>query len=132
MATIADTIRSQIGTNIASFNQFKVSNELPFTASGETLFVKNKKTVYVDELQEDVVQLYRTLDQQEIMQKEQTVLAYMSTDAKNQPSNIDDVITAVKNARSAISETQVSECSVTSDIEDDVITYTFEYNITNL
>lgn len=132
MATIADTIRSQIGTNIASFNQFKVSNELPFTASGDVLYVKNKKTVYVDELQEDVVQLYRTLDQQEIMQKEQTVLAYMSTDAKNQPSNIDDVITAVKNARSAISETQISECSVTSDIEDDVITYTFEYNITNL
>lgn len=132
MTTIADTIRTQIGTNISAFTAFKVSNELPFTASGETLFVKNKKTVYVDELQEERVQLYRTLDQQEVITKEQTVLAYLSTDAKNQPSNIDDVITGILNARSAISGTQVSECLVTSEIEDDVITYTFEYNITNL
>lgn len=132
MATIADTIRDQIVTNLTSFTDFKVSTELPFSASGEPLYEKNKKTVYVDELQEDVVQLYRTLDQQEVVQKEQVVTAFMSTDAKNQPSNIDDVITAIMNARTSVTGTQVSESTNSSDIEDDVITYTFEYNITNL
>ncbi len=132
MTTIADTIRTQIGTNIASYTQFKVSQELPFTASGESLYVKNKKTVYVDELQEEVIQLYRTLDQQEVMQKDQQILAYLSTDAKNQPSDIDDVIASIKNARSAISGSMEQETLVTSEIEDDVITYTFEFNIINL
>tara|TARA_R110001606_G_scaffold8060_2_gene35403 strand:- start:4421 stop:4819 length:399 start_codon:yes stop_codon:yes gene_type:complete len=132
MATIADTIRNQIVTNLSSYQQFRVATELPFTASGETLFVKNKKTVYVDELQEEIVQLYRTLDQQEVMQKDQQVLAYMSTDAKNQPSDLDDVITAIKSARSAVSGSMEQETTVTSDIVDDVITYTFEFNIINL
>jgi hypothetical protein len=132
MTTIADNIRTQIGTNIASYTQFKVSLELPFTASGEPLYVKNKKTVYVDDEIESKVQLYRTLDQGEVYQTETTVQAFLSLDAKNQPSNIDDVVSAILSARDVVTSTQVNEGEVVSEIEDDVLTYTFEFNIINL
>jgi hypothetical protein len=132
MTTIADNIRTQIGTNIASYTQFKVSQELPFTASGEPLYVKNKKTVYVDDEIESKIQLYRTLDQGEVYQTETTVQAFLSLDAKNQPSNIDDVVSAILSARDVVTSTQVNEGEVVSEIEDDVLTYTFEFNITNL
>jgi len=132
MTAIADNIRTQIGTNIASYTQFKVSQELPFTASGEPLYVKNKKTVYVDDEIESKIQLYRTLDQGEVYQTETTVQAFLSLDAKNQPSNIDDVVSAILSARDVVTSTQVNEGEVVSEIEDDVLTYTFEFNITNL
>jgi hypothetical protein len=132
MTTIADNIRTQIGTNIASYTQFKVSQELPFTASGEPLYVKNKKTVYVDDEIESKIQLYRTLDQGEVYQTETTVQAFLSLDAKNQPSNIDDVVSAILSARDIVTGTQINEGEVVSEIEDDVLTYTFEFNITNL
>ncbi len=132
MTQIADDIRTQIGTNIASYTQFKISDELPFTASGEPLYVKNKKTVYIDDESESKIQLYRTLDQGEVYQTETTVQAFLSLDAKNQPSEIDDVVSAILSAKSAISNTQVNESEVVSVIEDDVLTYTFEFNITNL
>jgi hypothetical protein len=132
MTAIADNIRTQIGTNIASYTQFKVSQELPFTASGEPLYVKNKKTVYVDDEIESKIQLYRTLDQGEVYQTETTVQAFLSLDAKNQPSNIDDVVSAILSARDVVTGTQINEGEVVSEIEDDVLTYTFEFNITNL
>jgi len=90
------------------------------------------KTVYVDDAEESKVQLYRTLDQGEVYQTETTVNAFLCVDAKNQPSDIDTVIANILGARDAITGTQSNESSVTSEIEDDVITYTFEYNITKI
>jgi len=130
--SIVSDIRTQITTNLASYTAFKVSSELPFDSSGIPLYVKNMKTVYVDDAEESKVQLYRTLDQGEVYQTETIVNAFLCVDAKNQPSDIDAVITAILNARNAITGTQINEAEVVSEIEDDVVTYTFEYNITNL
>jgi len=60
--SIVSDIRTQITTNLASYTAFKVSSELPFDSSGIPLYVKNMKTVYVDDALESKVQLYRTLD----------------------------------------------------------------------
>jgi hypothetical protein len=109
-----------------------VSSELPFTVSGDALYLKNKKTVYLDEQEDSKVQLYRTLDQGEVYQTETFLQVYLSTDAKNQTSDIDSVVNAILDAKSAITGTQINESSYESDIEDDTITYTFEYNITKL
>jgi hypothetical protein len=130
--SIVSDIRTQITTNLASYTAFKVSSELPFDSNGIPLYVKNMKTVYVDDAEENKVQLYRTLDQGEVYQTETIVNAFLCVDAKNQPSDIDAVITAILNARNAITGTQINEAEVVSEIEDDVVTYTFEYNITNL
>jgi hypothetical protein len=119
---IRDDLITQITTNLSSYTGFKVSSELPFTASGNALYVKNKKTVYVDEQQDEKVQLYRTLDQGEVYQTDSIVNVYLSTDAKNQPSS------TILDAKSVATNPQLAECSVESEIEDDVITYTFEFN----
>lgn len=129
---IADDIRSKITTNIASNTAFKVSSELPFDSNGIPLYEKNMKTVYVDDDIESKIQLYRTLDQGEVYQTETVVNAYLVVDAKNQPSDIETVIASILSARDAITGTQINESSVESEIEDDYITYTFEYNITKL
>jgi len=129
---IADDIRSKITTNIASNTAFKVSSELPFDSNGIPLYQKNMKTVYVDDDIESKIQLYRTLDQGEVYQTDTIVNAYLVVDAKNQPSDIDTVIASILSARDAITGTQINESSVESEIEDDYITYTFEYNITKL
>lgn len=125
---IRDDLITQITTNLSSYTGFKVSSELPFTASGNALYVKNKKTVYVDEQQDEKVQLYRTLDQGEVYQTDSIVNVYLSTDAKNQPSSTDNVVAAILDAKSVATNPQLAECSVDSEIEDDVITYTFEFN----
>jgi hypothetical protein len=129
---IVDDIRTKITTDLASYTAFKVSSELPFDSNGIPLYAKNMKTVYVDDAEESKVQLYRTLDQGEVYQTETTVNAFLCVDAKNQPSDIDTVIANILGARDAITGTQSNESSVTSEIEDDVITYTFEYNITKI
>ena len=130
--SIRDDIKSQIETNLTPYPKYKVSSELPFTVSGDALYLKNKKTVYLDEQEDAKVQLYRTLDQGEVYQTETFLQVYLSTDAKNQTSDIDSVVNAILDAKSAITGTQINESSYESDIEDDTITYTFEYNITKL
>jgi hypothetical protein len=129
---IRDDLITQLTTNLASHTGFSVSSELPFEVGGNTLYLKNKKTVYLDKQDDDKIQLYRTLDQGEVYATETTVNGYMCVDAKNQPADIDTVIANVLIARNVITETQLNESSVESSIEDDILTYTFEYNITKL
>ena len=130
--TIRTDLITRITTNIASYTNYKVSSELPFSVAGDSLFLKNKKTVYVDDVRENKIQLYRTLDQGAVYQNEYVLNAFLTVDAKNQPSDIDNVITAILNAKSVVTGTQLNESSVESEIEDDYITYTFEYNFTNV
>ncbi len=130
--SIRTDLISQITTNISTYSAFKVASELPFDSGGNPLYSKNKKTVYVDKEQEDKVQLYRTLDQGDVYNTETVVNAYLSVDAKNEPSDIQDVVAGILSARSVITNTQINESFVETEIEDDVITYTFEYNITKI
>ena len=52
----------------------------------------------------------------------------MSVDAKNQPGDIANVVANIMNANSVITGTVSNDTSVTTELEDDVITYTFEFN----
>jgi hypothetical protein len=126
---IRDDLITQITTNLSGYTNFRVSSELPFESGGNSLFLKNKRTIYVDDLSEEQIQLYRTVDQGTVYQTETIVQAFLTVDAKNQPSDIDNVIQAILNAKSVVTETQSNEAIVASDIEDDYITYTFEYTI---
>ena len=51
MSTRSDLL-TQITTNISGSN-ISVSQELPWTASGESLYLKNMKHFYLDEEQDD-------------------------------------------------------------------------------
>ena len=113
------------------------ANELPWTASGDPLYVKNMRVVYISEEEESKVQLYRTLDQGDVYQTETLVQAFLTVDAKNIKANNPTVIENMLNAKSVINtangyNVQVSESSYDQEIEDDYITYTFEYNFTTI
>ena len=129
---IRDDLQTQLTTNLSSFTDFSVSSELPFESGGNPLYQKNKRTVYLDKQADSKVQLYRTLDQGDVYQTVSIVPAYLVTDAKNQPSDINSVITAILGAKDAITGTQTNEATYETEIEDDFITYTFEYTFTNV
>jgi hypothetical protein len=113
------------------------ATELPWTASGDPLYVKNMRVVYLSEEEEAKVQLYRTLDQGSVYQTETMVQAFLTEDAKNINANNPTVIENMLNAKSVINtangfNVQVAESSYEQEIEDDYITYTFEYNFTTI
>jgi len=126
---IRDDFITQITTDISGYTNFRVSSELPFDSGGNALYIKNKKTVYVNTVREEQIQLYRTMDQNSVYQTQSIVQAFLTVDAKNQPSNIDDVVQAILNAKNVVTSPQLTEALVDNDIEDDYITYTFEYTI---
>tara|TARA_R110000823_G_scaffold135448_2_gene264576 strand:- start:427 stop:822 length:396 start_codon:yes stop_codon:yes gene_type:complete len=126
--SIRDELLTQLNTNLVTHTAFTVSSELPFNSAGEALYLKNMKTVYLDEDQLEVTQHVPVLNANKIMQTETTVNGYLVTDAKNQPSDIDTVIANVLVARTAISNIIDASSSVETEIDDDRITYTFEYN----
>ena len=129
---IRDDLITQITTNLSTYTAFNVVSDLPYDASGQPLYQKNFKTVYIDEQEDSKVQLYRTLDQGEVFQTDVVVNAYLTVDAKNQPSDIDNVITGILNAKSVVTGTQSNQALYETEITDDFITYTFEYNFTNV
>ena len=125
---IRDDLITQITTNIAAHSNVSISQELPFDQSGVPLYNKNMGTIYVDEQDITVEQLYRTLDQSNVNQSTTTVNAYLSVDAKNEYSDIDTVVANLLIARNTIANTIDSSSDYETEITDDVITYTFEYN----
>ena len=125
---IRDDLITQITTNTAFTSNVDVSQELPFESGGSPLYNKNMGTVYVDEQQISVEQLYRTLDQSNVNTTTTTVNAYLSTDAKNEFNDIDTVVANLLIARNAVANTIDSTSDYEIEITDDVITYTFEYN----
>ena len=125
---IRDDLITQITTNIAAHSNVSISQELPFDQSGVPLYNKNLTTIYVSEQDITVEQLYRTLDQSNVNQTSTTVNAYLSVDAKNEYSDIDTVVANLLIARNTVANTIDSSSDYETEITDDVITYTFEYN----
>jgi len=125
---IRDDLITQITTNIAAHSNVSISQELPFDQSGVPLYNRNLTTIYVDEQEINVEELYSTLDQGVVNQTTTTVNAYLSVDAKNEYNDIDTIVANLLIARNVVTGTVTSESNYETEITDDVITYTFEYN----
>jgi len=125
---IRDDLITQITTNIAAHSNVSISQELPFDQSGVPLYDKNMGTIYVGEQEIEVEQLYRTLDQGDVNQTSTTVNAFLSVDAKNEYSDIDTVVANLLIARNVVTNVLDKSSDYETEITDDVITYTFEYN----
>tara|TARA_R100000664_G_C2758782_1_gene147998 strand:- start:5716 stop:6111 length:396 start_codon:yes stop_codon:yes gene_type:complete len=125
---IRDDLITQITTNTAFTSNVDVSQELPFESGGSPLYEKNMGTIYVDEQEINVETLYKTLDESNVNQTTTTINAYLSTDAKNEFNDIDTVVANLLIARNVVNDTISSESNYETEITDDVITYTFEYN----
>jgi hypothetical protein len=123
---IRDTLLANLAVALAP-HTVSVSSELPFTAAGVALYDKNMKKVYLDADRNDTTELFPTLDYNDVFQQEITVLGYLSVDAKNQPTDIEQVLGHVRASRLSVANCYLRECSVTNDYAEDRNTYTFEF-----
>lgn len=140
--TIRELILQQLANTLAnggvtSDDYSLEATELPWTASGEPLYVKNMRVVYVGDEDESKVQLYRTLDQGNVYQTETTVQAFLTEDAKNIKANNPTVIDNMLNAKDVVNtangfNVQLAESGYEHEIDGDTITYTFEYIFTTI
>jgi len=124
--TIRSDLLTQLTTNLAGTN-VTVSSELPFTSSGETLYAKNMKVLYVDEEQIEQDTLHPVLDRNNIEINLSTVNAFLQVDAKNQLSDIQTIISNVLSAKNVITNTITSESDYTTVFSLDSIVYEFEF-----
>ena len=123
---IRDTLLANLTTSLSSTN-VSVSSELPFTAAGVPLYEKNMKKFYLDVDNTDTREMFLTLDDNDVFEREITLTGYLTVDAKNQPSDIDTAVNAVINSRLSVADCFTRECEVTDEILDDRINYTFEF-----
>lgn len=84
------------GLNLGTFT---VSTELPYTESGQALYVKNPKRIYVDEEQIISEPIIQALDGLTVINEETSVTIFFSVDGKLVPANYDTVLTALKGAK---------------------------------
>ena len=75
------------------------TNELPWDASGDPLYLKNFKYIYVDSDQIAQEPLIDVLNGVGIVNQITTVSTFITTDAKNQPSNYATMVSTFQNAR---------------------------------
>lgn len=119
---------TQITTNLAAHSNVSISSDLPYDSAGDPLYEKNMNVVYVGEQDIAVEELYATLDQGSVLQTTTTINAFLSTDAKNTFSDFDTIVANLLVARNVITGTLETASDYETEISDDVITYTFEYN----
>ena len=125
--TYRDTLLAKLQTVIASYSQFSVSSELPFVAGGTPLHIKNMKTLYLDEQQDEISDFILTLDKRDIDQTETTMRVYVAVDAKNKPSQTDSMLSAIQAARTVIAPVVGADATLTTEIQDDIRVYSVEY-----
>jgi len=113
---------------------FATTQELPWDSSGAPLYLKNFKRLYVD--RDQVVQepLIDTLDGNGLTNEITTVTVYVATDAKNAPSNLDTLVSTVKNARLSQGTPGVTQraTQVQSDFVGDAVVTQFEISFRQL
>jgi hypothetical protein len=113
---------------------FTLTNELPWDSSGQPLYLKNIKRIYVntDQVVEEL--LYAALNGLCINNEITTVVATVSCDAKQLPSNYEALVTAIRGAKNSTDITGVGrrECDVTTRFEADLLVTEFEFRFINV
>jgi len=87
-----------LAQNIA-VSGFSVSSELPYPQNDTPLYLQNYKRVYFDLEQSDQDPLFTLLDGNGVVNETITVSAYVTTDAKQLPSNYAELVQALRNIR---------------------------------
>ena len=121
---------SAITTAISTLTQFAVSTELPWEQNGTPLYTKNMKKVYVNLERMEETTLFPTLNGGEVFQNDSICEVYVAVDAKNQPSQLDSLITKILGAKNSTGIVNFGfESDYTLDIQEDVLIYTFEFRL---
>ena len=118
-------MRTEIITYIQGLNlgTFSVSTELPYTDSGQALYIKNPKRIYVDEEQVENEPILETLNSSNVINEQESVTIYFSCDSKLLPANYDTLVTDLKAARNIDTVTNVfrRELDVSTGYDGDLL-----------
>lgn len=113
---------------------FNTSAELPWDSNGTPLYVKNYKNIYVDQDQVSQEPLIDVLNGAGVVTQNTTVRAYVTTDAKQVPSNLSALIAMISAARltTGISGVTQRTTQVTTTLQNDAQITEFEFSFTQL
>jgi hypothetical protein len=121
---------SAITTATSTLTQFAVSQELPWEQNGVPLYRKNMKRIYVspDVLTQTAV--IPTLDHANVLQNSTVNQVFVSVDAKNNPSQLPELITQILSCRDKTGVVNfITEADYTQERSEDVLTLTFEFRL---
>jgi hypothetical protein len=128
-----DQLLSAITTATSTLTQFAVSQELPWEQNGVPLYRKNMKRVYVGPDQLSQTALIPTLDHSNILQNDTVNQVFVSVDAKNNPTQLPQLITAILSCRDRTGIVNfVTEADYAQETTEDVLTYTFEFRLNSI
>jgi len=117
-----------ITTATSTLTQFAVSTELPWSQNATPLFRKNLKKIYVDQSRQEQTTLIPTLNGGEVFQNDLITEVYVAMDAKNTPSQLDNLITKILSAKDTTGVVNFgTESDYTIELDEDVLIYTFEF-----
>jgi len=123
-------LKSAITTAVSTLTQFAVSSELPFEQNGTPLYLKNMKKVYVDLERVEQTTLIPTLNGGDVFQNDSICEVYLAVDAKNQPSQLNNLISKILAAKNSTGIVNFGvESDYTLDKQEDVLIYTFEFRL---
>jgi hypothetical protein len=113
---------------------YTVTQELPWDAGGTPLYLKNFKRIYVDTEQVAQEPLIDVLNGTGVVNQITTVVARVTTDAKNSPSNYNTMVTTLAAARLDPDISGVTQriTQVTTEFQADAQVTEFEYSFTKL
>lgn len=120
--------------NANKITGFNPSAELPWDSNGTPLYVKNYKNIYVDQDQVSQEPLIDVLNGTGVVTQTTTVSAYVTTDAKQVPSNLAALIAMISAARltTGISGVTQRTTQVTTSLENDAQITQFEFSFSQL
>jgi len=113
---------------------FGVTEELPWDATDNPLYLKNMKQIYVNQPQTAQDPIFDTLDGGGAVDETTTVTVYVATDAKNLPPQYDKMVSTLRQAR-LLDLTQGWRqrlTQVASSYEYDALVTEFTFNFTKL
>lgn len=121
---------SGITTALATLTQFSVSQELPWSQNGDPLYLKNRKKVYVDNEYYEQTTLIPVFNGSDVVDNDYVCEAYLSCDAKNPPSQLDQAITNILTAKnSLVGGDTLDESDYTFETAEDTLIYTFQFRM---
>jgi hypothetical protein len=111
----------------STLTQFAVSQELPFTSAGDPLFTKNVKKIYVDNPQLEQSTVIYTFEKNNLDLNVYTYAVYFTVDAKNPPSQTQQVLQRILDCKNKTGRTSYDdESDYTMEFQEDKLIYSIE------
>jgi hypothetical protein len=124
---------SAITAAVSTLTQFAVSSELPWSQGDLPLYQKNMKRIYVDNPQVEQTTLIPTLSGIDFYRTLQISNVYVTVDAKNPPTQLNNLITKILSARDTTGVVNFgAESDYQQELTEDKLTYTFEFRLETL